>query len=139
MDSLGSAITVTANRHYQALTVIPTPCTITGIRYRVAGTSNGNVRSGLFNAAGTQIAARTTNLAQAAINTFQDVAFDSPVAVEPGVYWRTLIFSSSTATALQVFRHVPDGFTTLGGFAIPATITVTTVPGNAVGPAMTTY
>lgn len=141
-DFFDAVMTLTADRTYYARTVIPAPTTITGIRYRVGGTSSGNVKSLLFDAAGTTRLGLSNSTAQAAINTVQSVPFTSAVVLEAGIYWRALVFSSGTATAAQVLRlATPDNFATVAGsFATPATsITPATAPSNVVMPCMTTY
>jgi hypothetical protein len=114
--------------------------TLTGIGYWVGGVSAGNVRSALYESAGNRVANRTTNVAQAAINTFQQVAFDSTYAATPGVYFAAIIFDTATATHFTGRGLARSGGAVQGGFATPATITVPTTPVAGTGAAAyTTY
>lgn len=102
--------------------------TLTGVGYWVGGTSNGNVRCALYDTAGNRVADRTSNAAQAAINTFQQVAFDSTYAAAAGRYFAAIIFSSSTGTAFFGRGLAPANVALQGGFSTPTTISVPTIP-----------
>lgn len=116
-------------RGYALPTVVQHRCTITGVRYRVGGVQNGNVKSGLMNAAGTTVASRTTNAPQSTpgTNNVHDVAFDSPYDALPGIYWRYLIFDSATAECFGGRILEPFLRNTEGTFTVPSSIT----PGSA--------
>jgi hypothetical protein len=102
-------------------------CTITGLRYVVGTTSNGNVRVALYDSAGNRVANRTTNAAQGTASTVQDVAFDSSYAAVPGLYFAAIIFSSGTGTGMRAYCDGPGGTASPGSFATPSSITVPTV------------
>lgn len=121
---------------YYAQINVPMKCTLTGVGYWVGGTSNGNCRAALYDSGGTRVANKTSNVAQAAINTFQKVSFDSTYVANPGVYYVGVYFSSSTATALVSKLMVPASASTSAGVTL-ASITPPSTP--AASPVMTSY
>lgn len=123
-----------ANLYSFAELLIPAFTTITGLIYWVGSTSNGNVISGLHDAAGNKIAFRTTGVAQATAGHVQKVDFDAPVAVSPGKYIGGIAGSSGTGTYRAGLPLTPTNGTLLGGFSIPASITPPTDPfdGNSI-------
>jgi hypothetical protein len=126
----GASIAITfANNLAYAQVQVLNPSTLTGIGYWVGGTSAGNVRCALYDSAGNRVANRTSNLAQAAINTFQKVAFDSTYVAAPGIYFAAVIFNTATATLVAGKGLSPAGGAIQGGFTTPSTITVPTAPG----------
>lgn len=111
---------------------------ITGIAYWTGtGAASGNVRSALYNSAGTKVADRTSDLAQAGASTFQQVAFDA-VYTPPliGTYFAEIWFSSSAATALLAKMFCPAGAATNAGGTHSSITPPTTA---ATGPVLTTY
>jgi hypothetical protein len=126
-----------ANTFYVVQILVPSARTITGIRYRVGATSSGNVRAALYDSAGDRIADRTTDLAQAAANGLQTVAFDSPIAIAPGLYYALLWFSAAASTHVAAVMLVVTRTATNAG-GTPAS---TGVPAVSTGPRpiLTTY
>lgn len=131
--------TATANLAYYARVVIPAAATITGIYYRVGGTSNGNVTSALYDSSGTRLANRATGTAQATAAFGQGVAFDSTVALPPGVYVLCLVFSSGTATFRAGFTYGAGTVAGPGAGATPTTVTFPSAAGLTNVPVMATY
>jgi hypothetical protein len=112
---------------------------VTGIKYRVGATSNGNVRSGLFDSSGTQLAVRTSNVAQGTANQFQNVGFDGVYAAAPARYLAVLWFTSATATWFGA-RQLLVLSTGTDASGVPASISpVPTVSQNADYPQLTLY
>lgn len=135
----GSGTAGTNNQMRGSAIRIRRPTTVTGLTYTIGSAASGNVRAALYDSAGTRVANRTTNSAQAGTDTPHNVAFDSAVTLKPGVYYACLIFSSSTATA-----HCQIGPTSVnqteGGFSTPASITPpSSTPGNTRTPIISTY
>jgi hypothetical protein len=117
-----------ANRMEYQEVHIPVRTLVTGIRYWVGATASGNVRSGLFDAAGQRVGYRSTDSAQSGAGAFGDhpVAFDSAVVVDPGTYFYALQFSSSTATRYNAGTSGRAGTSNPGAMGIPSSITVPT-------------
>lgn len=138
-----SVISITnsaANRIYFTPVVVPHQCTLTGIVLHTGATASGNIRVALYNNAGTRVANRTTNVAQAAANNVQEVAFDSTYAAEPGRYWMAAIYSVNTATFSGATCFTATKAQTEGGFATPASFTPpTAVQATSSVPLMMTY
>lgn len=128
-----------ANLQYDAMVVVTARALLTGIGYWVGSTAAGNVRSALYNAAGTKIADKTSNVAQAAANSFQPVPFDSTLWVPAGVYFGSIIFSSASATGFTGKGMLPSKFTTEAGFTTASSLTVPTVPNSTGMLILTTY
>lgn len=129
-----------ANQQHYGQVFIPHRVTLTGIGYWVGATQNGNVKVGLFNAAGTKVAETTATVGQAAANTFQQVAFSSTYAADPGVYYIAIILSSATGTWYRTSIPMgPYGNNAPGSFAIGASITPPTAPASFAMPAVITY
>lgn len=129
----------TANRVYYAQVVVPVPATLTGISFLMVTIGTGvNVRSALYDASGTRVANRTTNLACAALTTHQ-VAFDSTYAAAPGVYFVALVFGAAQGTFAGSNALSPCYYVAGPGSGATATsITPPTTAGQT-PPAMTTY
>lgn len=143
VPQLGATSTATGftNSYAVGQVQVLSKCTLTGIGYWVGGTQSGNVRVGLYNSAGTSVASKTSDVAQAAINTFQQVAFDSTYAAAAGRYFAVVIFSSATATAQFGRGLVPSNFVAAtGSTTLPGSVSVPTIPIAGVATiAATTY
>jgi len=113
---------------------IPNYCVITGVSYRVGGTSSGNVGSAIYNSSGERLAYRNTLVAQAAINTNQQVAFDTgtPLTVTPGVHHIGLTFSSGSATAVMAHLASPSYTASATSSIPPSSITPPSTIGNMI-------
>lgn len=133
-----SSTVATGNLLYASQVFIPAPATITGIQWQVAATNTGNVRSALYDAAGTRVANRTTDFDVTGASTYTNVkvAFDATLGVTPGVYFVALIFST-TATFYGGMTSGPTVQAAQGGFTTPSTISVPTTAAQA--PIMGTY
>lgn len=131
-----ASVTATANRIYFTFLPVPTQQTFTGLRYVVGATSNGNVRSGLYNSSGVLVASRGSDLAQGTAAFPQDVAFDSAYVAAPGYYFAAMQFSSGTGT-FQGALGPASGNTTPGGMGLTTPITPPTAAATAVS--MTSY
>lgn len=101
----GSAAWSAANASYYIRIFIPNRTTITGISYVVGGTSNGNVKVGLYdNASPMNQLVLSASTAQSAANNVQNVAFTSTYDAHPGIYYIFISGSSATGTA-QMAKH----------------------------------
>jgi hypothetical protein len=130
--------TSVANSQYIVPVVVPFAQTLTGISFLNGATVNGNIYVALYNSAGTQVAVSATT-AQAVTYTVQFVPFTSTyLAVTPGIYYMTIISTSSTSTF--GFGNVLGSHTTIVASVgtPPSTITVPFYGGSQV-PAMSTY
>jgi surface antigen len=134
-----SSVAATANLLYFAQVKVPGHCTLTGIGYLVGTVQSGNVKAGLFNAAGTRVASTTATVAQAAPASHQKVAFSSPYEAAPGIYYLALVFSSSTATAFAGVANCPSGSAAQGSHTVGSSITVPTSVAVVNVPNMTSY
>ena len=134
-----STPTPTANRVYYAQIVVPVPATLTGVYFLMVTIGSGvNVRSALYNAAGTRVANRTSNLACSAL-TFHKVAFDSAYSALPGVYFLALVFGAAQGTYAATNAISPCGYVAGPGSGATATsITPPTVADQTI-PTMTSY
>ena len=131
--SAAAAATGTTNRLYYMLVVVPWSATLTGVRYYVGGTANGNVRSALYDSTGARVANATADSAQPGTNQVHAVPFDGTYAAPPGTYFAALLFSSATATAFFNSPMVPGGQADQGGFTNPSSITApTAIPATAI-------
>lgn len=131
-------ITATADRLYFSAIQVLTEAAFAGVYYVVAGTSNGNVRSALYDSSGTRVANRTTNSAQPGVLNGHSVAFDATYTAAPGLYFAALIFSSSTATAIGA-NHFQTTSAAQGSFATPSTVTAPVYTNNGPAPRMVLY
>jgi hypothetical protein len=85
------------NTVYFAQVAVPFKFTLTGVAYRLANTAAGNIRSALYNAAGTRVANKTSNVVvSGGSNVTQGVAFDATYVAEPGIYFVALVFSTAS-------------------------------------------
>lgn len=133
----GSGQPSASNRLYAIHTVIPCRCTLTGIRFR-SGNSTGNVRAALYDSSGTRVANKTSNVALA--NTVQNIAFDSTVVVNPGVYYRAIIFDGTLNVFFNASARLLNSLVqTEGSFTCPASITAPTTFITAASPVLSTY
>lgn len=105
-------------------------CTITGIEYVVGSTSNGSVRSALYDSAGNRLRVRTANLAQGVALTPQQVAFDSTYAAAPGLYFLGLWLTSATGTFHAGYCAEPAGAIAAGAGGPSDPIAVPAGPAN---------
>lgn len=112
-----------ANRMWWHRILVPTRTTATGVWFYNGTTINGSVRVALYDSTLARIANRTTNTAQGAINSFQKVAFDAPVDLEPGYYFPGVIHSA-TGHFYVGKASSPFNIVTQGSFTTPATITL---------------
>lgn len=131
-----------ANNAWYAQIIVLHKATLTGINYIVGATSNGNVRCALYDSAGTRVANRTTNAAQATANTYQKVAFDGTYAAVPGVYFASLVLSSATGTWYASNATAPSGAAAgPGSGATLTSLTPPTTPSSSLNatPVMSTY
>lgn len=134
--SVLSTLAVTADRVYYAQLVIPTDCTITGIRV-YCSSATGTVRSALYNSAGTRVANATSSTTVGS-NVFE-VPFDSAYAAAPGVYHVATVYSGTPTMGLH-YPGTNSGFVAGPGSGATATSITppTTVSGTRVV-AMATY
>lgn len=126
------------NKAYYLRIIIPVACTLTGIRYLVAGTASGNVRSGLYDSAGNNLRFSTSIQEQPGALAFHNVNFDGGAQAMPaGLYIATLWFASGTATFRSAEPLTPA---TAGVAGIPGgTITPPANPTTSAVPSMVTY
>lgn len=128
----------TADRCYYWGVVIPCDCTITGIRYYYSS-GTGNVRSAMYDSGGTRVANRTTNLAVPGGAGPQDVPFDNTYAAVPGLYFLSVVFSS-TPTVSQTLPTTSSGYAAgPGSGATLTSLTPPTSPHTTRMPVMGTY
>jgi hypothetical protein len=139
---LGSASASGANNanslFLEAITV-PWGVTLTGIKYYVGSVSNGNVKVGLYNSAGTLVAS-SGSVAQATANNLQAVPFSSTYAAKQGLYYIGIVNSSATGTYWLNNGVSPANSQAAGSFNLPAGPTLPPNNASNVGvPVVTTY
>lgn len=133
-----AATTVLANIAYYTAVQIRSDSTITGVGFYSGATNNGTQRAALYDSTGARVANRTTNFTPAGATTFQKIAFDSPYAAVPGIYYASVVFSSATQTAHIGRAMTPSSAAAgPGGGATATSITPPTSPADAI--AMSTY
>jgi hypothetical protein len=127
---------VAADRVYYAQVLVLGNVTLTGVAY-FPTLATGNVRSALYDSAGTRVANRSTALACTA--AFQKVPFTATYAATPGVYFAALVFSSAATTAGQTIPLTASGFVAGPGSGATATSITPPTEGGSTMPSMTTY
>lgn len=134
--SVLSTLAVTADRVYYAQLVIPTDCTLTGLRV-YSSSATGTCNSALYNSSGTRVA-NSTAATTVGSNVF-NVPFDSTYGAVPGVYFVGIVFSGTPTMGLH-YPGTNSGFVAGPGSGATATSITppTTVSGTRVV-AMSTY
>jgi hypothetical protein len=119
-----------ANNYSRNRILIPARTTISGVGFVNGATINGSVRVGLHDETGTELLAqKSSNVAQAGADTVQEVAFDSAITVDPGLYYTGVISSSATATFYKAYSAELANHGGSGVMVVPASITLPTAPG----------
>jgi hypothetical protein len=133
-----SAQTPVITEVYLAEAYNPAPCAATGVANLNSATISGNVKVGLYNAAGTLLAT-SASTAQAGTSAHQLVPFTAAITVNPGTYYIATFYDNTTvrpqawttgafgagkltgltyATGFSATATMPTTFTTaLGGVA----------------------
>lgn len=117
----GTNNTQTANTVYLAQTHVTNPTFLTGLSFYNGGTISGNVRVGLYTAAGVLVA-QSGSVAHAGMWGLQSVPFTTPYLAASGFYFIAMMPSSSTATFALCCAQVPSTAPGQGSFVLPATI-----------------
>jgi hypothetical protein len=136
-----TAQTPAATEVYLAEAYNPAPCIATGVANLNSGTISGNVKVGLYNAAGTLLAT-SASTAMSGTTTFQLVPFTAALIVYPGTYYIATFYDNATVRP-QAFTTGAFGAGKLSGqtyaTGFPATATMPTTFTTALGGAATLY
>jgi hypothetical protein len=136
-----SAQTPVITEVYLAEAYVPAPCSATGVANLNSATISGNVKVGLYNAAGVLIATSATT-AQSGTSAFQLVPFTAVITVNPGTYY-IATFYDNTTTRPQAWTTGAFGAGKLTGqtyaTGFPANATMPTTFTTALGGAATLY
>lgn len=136
-----SAQTPVITEVYVAEAYNPAPCTATGIANLNSGTISGNVKVGLYNAAGALLATSASTLV-AGTSVFQLVPFTAALTVNPGTYYIATFYDNTTIRP-QAWTQGAFGAGKLTGqtyaTGFPANATMPTTFTTALGGAATLY
>lgn len=129
--SCGALSSITAAQYdlYITRVVVPVDCTLTGVRYQVGGTANGQARPSLYDSSGNLLAQQTSGVLQSVAGALgvQDLPWTSTVTAAAGIYFAGVQFNSASSTFIGTgFYMGADLDTSPTNMAAPSSITPTT-------------
>jgi hypothetical protein len=111
----GSDVTPSVSEMYYAAVFVPCNSTITGVGVMLGSATEGNMKVGLFNSAGANVAtSATTDISGATVDAYFRIAFTSTYAAKgPATYYIGIIQdSTSNRFNAHTFGDFPAGKTT---------------------------
>lgn len=139
-SAAGTDATPTNTETYICAVFVPANATITGVRLFNGSVASGNVKYGLFDSAGTNVAT-TASTAMSGTDAYQQIAFSAPyAAVGPATYYVALQVDNSTARInMHPFGAFPASKKTGETYGTWTSITPPTTFTADVGPMATLY